>query len=169
MVVGSNVFSPTSGQPTIYDHNDEASNITHATISDGELIIRDQDKQTQDINELSHDTENAHSKLKPIFNKEDEQTRLNIVTSLKELGEQVKELERTIHKDAGKDSQDSKMGNDFSKGVDSAVSIITGIITSDMTGGLAGASVPWLAEQIKIQAGDNETARLELPMQYLVR
>ncbi|WP_181415875.1 hypothetical protein [Gilliamella apicola] len=47
-------------------------NITHAAISDGELIIRDQDKQTQDINELSHDTENAHSKLKPIFNKEDE-------------------------------------------------------------------------------------------------
>ncbi|WP_165601677.1 VENN motif pre-toxin domain-containing protein, partial [Gilliamella apicola] len=160
MVVGSNVFSPTSGQPTIYDHNDEASNITHAAISDGELIIRDPDKQTQDINELSHDTENAHSKLKPIFNKEDEQTRLNIVTSLKELGEQVKELERTIHKDAGKDSQDGKMGNDFSKGVDSAVSIITGIITGDMTGGLAGASAPWLAEQIKIQAGDNETARL---------
>ncbi|KES15448.1 hypothetical protein GASC598I20_004710, partial [Gilliamella apicola SCGC AB-598-I20] len=30
------------------------------------------------------------------------------------------------------------MGNDFSKGVDSAVSIITG----DMTGGLAGASAP---------------------------
>ena len=51
------------------------------------------------------------------------------------------------------------MGNDFSKGVDSAVSIITGIITGDMTGGLAGASAPWLAEQIKIQAGDNETAR----------
>ena len=36
------------------------------------------------------------------MNNEDEQTRLNIVTSLKELGEQVKELERTIHKDAGK-------------------------------------------------------------------
>ncbi|OTQ72936.1 hypothetical protein B6C99_09640 [Gilliamella sp. N-G2] len=29
-----------------------------------------------------------------------------------------------------------------------------------ITGGLAGASAPWLAEQIKIQAGDNETARL---------
>ncbi|PXY94127.1 hypothetical protein DKK77_00545 [Gilliamella apis] len=28
------------------------------------------------------------------------------------------------------------------------------------TSGLAGASAPWLAEQIKIQAGDNETARL---------
>ena len=47
---GSGGFSPTSGQPTIYYHNDEASNITHAAISDSELIIRDQDKQTQDIN-----------------------------------------------------------------------------------------------------------------------
>jgi len=36
--------------PPIYD----LSNITHSAISDGELIIRDQDKQTQDINELSH-------------------------------------------------------------------------------------------------------------------
>ena len=52
------------------------------------------------------------------------------------------------------------MGNDFSKGVDSAVSIITGIITGDMTGGLAGASAPWLAEQIKLHTGDNEAARL---------
>ena len=45
------------------------------------------------------------------------------------------------------------MGNDFSKGVDSAVSIITGIITGDVAGGLAGASAPWLAEQIKLHTG----------------
>ena len=45
------------------------------------------------------------------------------------------------------------MGNDFSKGVDSAVSIITGIITGDITGGLAGASAPWLAELIKLHTG----------------
>ena len=63
IIAGSNVFSPTSGQTTIYDHNDEASNITHSAISDGKLIIRDPDKQIQDINELSRDTENAHSKL----------------------------------------------------------------------------------------------------------
>ncbi|MBI0037598.1 VENN motif pre-toxin domain-containing protein [Gilliamella sp. B14384H2] len=54
------------------------------------------------------------------------------------------------------------MGNDFSKGVDSAVAIITSIITGDITGGLAGASTsaPWLAEQIKLHTGDNEAARL---------
>ncbi|WP_220000005.1 HNH/ENDO VII family nuclease, partial [Gilliamella apis] len=82
------------------------------------------------------------------------------VTSLQELASQVKELERTIHKDAGKDSKDGKMGNDFSKGVDSAVAIITSIITGDIAGGLAGASAPWLAEQIKLHTGDNEAARL---------
>ena len=49
------------------------------------------------------------------------------------------------------------MGNAFSKGVDSAVSIITGIITGDMTGGLAGASAPWLAEQIKLHTGHLDT------------
>ncbi|MBI0104888.1 hemagglutinin repeat-containing protein, partial [Gilliamella sp. W8145] len=32
---GSGGFSPTSSQPTVYDHNDEASNITHSAISDG--------------------------------------------------------------------------------------------------------------------------------------
>ena len=52
------------------------------------------------------------------------------------------------------------MGSDVSKGIDSAISIVTGIITGDITGGLAGASAPWVAEQIKIQTGDNETARL---------
>ena len=39
MVVGSNVFSPTSGQPTIYDYNDEVLHIIHSTISNDELII----------------------------------------------------------------------------------------------------------------------------------
>ncbi|MCX8728760.1 hypothetical protein J3U63_13305, partial [Gilliamella sp. B2838] len=105
------------------------------------------------MNELSHDTEHAHNKLKPIFDKEKEENRQNIVNGLKELGNQVKELEQTIHQNAGKDSPDGKMGNDFSKGVDSAISIITGIITGDITGGLAGASAPWLAEQIKLHTG----------------
>ena len=90
---------------------------------------------------------------KSIFNKKDEQTRQNIVTSLKELEEKIKDLERTIHNNAGKNSQDGKMNNDFSKGVDLAVSIITGIITGDLTGGLASTSTLWLTEQIKLHTG----------------
>jgi hypothetical protein len=61
---------PNGGMPSIYEHDDKTSNITHSAISEGELIIRDTDKQIQDINELSHDTEPAHHKLNPIFDKE---------------------------------------------------------------------------------------------------
>lgn len=45
------------------------------------------------------------------------------------------------------------MGDDFSKGVDAAISIIIGIITGDMTGGLASTSTLWLTEQIKLHTG----------------
>ena len=48
------------------------------------------------------------------------------------------------------------MGSDVSKGIDSAISIVTGIITGNITGGLAGASAPWVAEQIKKHTGHKE-------------
>ncbi|MCX8579149.1 VENN motif pre-toxin domain-containing protein, partial [Gilliamella sp. B2717] len=48
------------------------------------------------------------------------------------------------------------MGSDVSKGIDSAISIVTGIITGDITGGLAGASAPWVAEQIKKHTGHKD-------------
>lgn len=147
------------GMPSIYEHDDKTSNITHSAISEGELIIRDTDKQIQDINELSHNTEQAHHKLNPIFDKEKEQTRQEIVTGLKDLGAQIKDLKQTMDKQ-NNHGNENKMGSDFNKGVDSAIAIITGMMTGDIAGGLAGASAPWLAEQIKIQAGDNEAARL---------
>lgn len=147
------------GMPSIYEHDDKTSNITHSAISEGELIIRDTDKQIQDINELSHNTEQAHHKLNPIFDKEKEQTRQEIVTGLKDLGAQIKDLKQTMDKQ-NNHGNENKMGSDFNKGVDSAIVIITGMMTGDIAGGLAGASASWLAEQIKIQAGDNEAARL---------
>ena len=148
-----NQLAPTAGNPSVYEHDDNASSITHSAISEGELIVRDKEGQKQDINELSHDTDNAHHKLKPIFDKEKEQRKQEIVTGLKDLAAQVKQLEKDLNKDVGKDSTKGKMSNDFSKGVDSAVAIITGIITGDITGGLAGASAPWVAEQIKLHTG----------------
>jgi uncharacterized protein YoxC len=150
---------PNGGMPSIYEHDDKTSNITHSAISEGELIIRDTDKQIQDINELSHDTEQAHHKLNPIFDKEKEQTRQEIVTGLKDLGALVKELKDAMDKQ-NNHGNENKMGSDFNKGVDSAIAIVTGMMTGDISGGLAGASAPWLAEQIKKQSGDNEVARL---------
>ncbi|OCG56689.1 hypothetical protein A9G36_02735 [Gilliamella sp. Choc6-1] len=150
---------PNGGMPSIYEHDDKTSNITHSAISEGELIIRDTDKQIQDINELNHDTEQAHHKLNPIFDKEKEQTRQEIVTGLKDLGAEIKDLKQAMDKQ-NNHGNENKMGSDFNKGIDSAIAIVTGMMTGDIAGGLAGASAPWLAEQIKIQAGDNEAARL---------
>ncbi|WP_392551378.1 VENN motif pre-toxin domain-containing protein [Orbus wheelerorum] len=50
------------------------------------------------------------------------------------------------------------MGDGFSKGLDAASAIVIGIISGDITGGLAGASAPYLAEQIKKQTGHYDEA-----------
>jgi filamentous hemagglutinin len=50
-----------------YHNSEKDSSITHLAIEQGQLIIRNQDKQQQDINALSQDTENANHTLKTIF------------------------------------------------------------------------------------------------------
>ncbi|MCX8619154.1 hypothetical protein J3U42_12220, partial [Gilliamella sp. B2923] len=52
-----------------------------------------------------------------------------------------------------KDKNLGTMGGDVSKGIDTAMAIVTGVITGDITGSLAGASAPWIAEQIKLHTG----------------
>ncbi|MBK0035886.1 filamentous hemagglutinin, partial [Erwinia sp. S43] len=52
------------------------SSTTHAAVEDGTIIIRDKDKQQQDVATLDRDTEHAANGLSPIFDKEKEQKRL---------------------------------------------------------------------------------------------
>ncbi|GAA5107834.1 hypothetical protein GCM10023211_09370 [Orbus sasakiae] len=151
--------TPTAGNPAFYSHDGDASSITQSAVAEGEIIIRHQDEQQQDITQLSRDTDNANNALDKIFDKEKEQNRQDIVNSLKELAAQVKKLEQDFNQNAGKESTDGKMGNAFSKGIDAATSILTGLITGDIAGGLAGASAPYLAELIKNNAPD-EASRL---------
>ncbi|QGU11975.1 filamentous hemagglutinin N-terminal domain-containing protein [Leclercia sp. J807] len=66
------------------------SSTTHAAVSDGTLIVRDQDRQVQDVNQLSRDVEHANQTLSPIFDKEKEQERL-----IGEIGNQVADIART--------------------------------------------------------------------------
>ena len=40
-------------------NNGDDSSITHAAVSDGTLIVRDQNRQQQDVNTLSRDVEHA--------------------------------------------------------------------------------------------------------------
>ncbi|OTQ70675.1 VENN motif pre-toxin domain-containing protein, partial [Gilliamella sp. N-G2] len=199
------------GIPTAYQNSDSASSTTKSAVEQGQLIIRNQDEQQQNIADLSRDTESANNPLKQIFDKQKELDKIETVELIKDIAQQAKSITQKYDRiQAQKDIENNKellskaealkqyndlsdedkakisfeefytdnqdywyyaavdtqleankqkgnnigtMGNDFSKGVDSAVSIITGIITGDMTGGLAGASAPWLAEQIKLHTG----------------
>lgn len=52
------------------------SSTTKSAVSDGSIVIRDKDKQTQNVADLSRDVEHANQTLSPIFDKESEQQRL---------------------------------------------------------------------------------------------
>ncbi|NHB90495.1 hemagglutinin repeat-containing protein, partial [Photorhabdus tasmaniensis] len=68
---------------------------THAAVSEGAVIIRDKDHQTQDIATLSGDTDNAANVLSPIFDREKEQQRLQQAQLMGEIGAQMTEIART--------------------------------------------------------------------------
>ncbi|MCT8233108.1 hemolysin, partial [Proteus terrae] len=57
------------------NHSDSAENTTQSAVSRGTWTVRDSDNQQQDIAQLSQDTDNAHSTLNKIFDKEKEQNR----------------------------------------------------------------------------------------------
>ncbi|WGO83822.1 hypothetical protein [Arsenophonus apicola] len=61
---------------SLQNNQGKASNTTHSAVSEGQLIIRHQDKQQQAVAELSRDVDKAHVKLKPIFDKQKAQKRI---------------------------------------------------------------------------------------------
>ena len=71
------------------------SSTTKSAVSDGTIIIRDQDKQTQNVNDLSRDVEHANQTLSPIFDKEKEQKRLQQAQLIGEIGNQAMDIART--------------------------------------------------------------------------
>ena len=71
------------------------SSTTHAAISEGDIIVRDKDRQQQDVANLSRDVEHANQTLSPIFDKEKEQQRLQQTQLISEIGNQVADIART--------------------------------------------------------------------------
>jgi len=71
------------------------SSTTFAAVSDGTIVIRDQDKQTQNVSDLSRDVEHANQTLSPIFDKEKEQKRLQQAQLIGEIGNQAMDIART--------------------------------------------------------------------------
>lgn len=81
--------------------SDSASSTTKSTVSEGTITVRDQEKQTQDVDKLSHDVEHANQVLSPIFDKEKEQNRLREAQLLGEIGSQALDIARTQGQIAG--------------------------------------------------------------------
>ncbi|WP_338805237.1 hemagglutinin repeat-containing protein [Xenorhabdus griffiniae] len=75
--------------------SDSKSSTTHAAVSEGTITIRDADKQTQAVADLSRDTDNAANGLSPIFDKEKEQRRLAQAQAIAEIGTQVMDIYNT--------------------------------------------------------------------------
>ncbi|MBG2876651.1 hemagglutinin repeat-containing protein [Proteus alimentorum] len=78
------------------NHSDSAENTTQSAVSQGTWTIRDTDNQQQDIAQLSQDTDNAHSTLTKIFDKEKEQNRQQKQQLVGEIGAQIIDLATTV-------------------------------------------------------------------------
>ena len=86
-----------SGLPTasLASVSDSDSSSTRSAISDGEVVIRDKDKQQQDIADLSRDTANAHQALDNNFDKDKIRDQLETQTQAVALGTQAMDAWRT--------------------------------------------------------------------------
>ncbi len=72
-----------------------ADSVTKAAVSEGTIVIRDKEKQAQDVADLSRDVENANPGLETIFDKEKEQNRLKAAQLIGEIGSQAGDIART--------------------------------------------------------------------------
>ena len=80
------------GMPTAYQNSDSASSTTKSAVEQGQLIIRNQDKQQQNIADLSRDTESANNPLKQIFDKQKELDKIETVELIKDIAQQAKSI-----------------------------------------------------------------------------
>ncbi|WP_368868858.1 VENN motif pre-toxin domain-containing protein, partial [Proteus penneri] len=78
------------------NNSGHAEGTTQSAVSDGSVIVRNEDKQKQDINKLNRDTDHANDgSIKPIFDKEKEQNRLKQAQLIGEIGNQAMDIIRT--------------------------------------------------------------------------
>ncbi|PEI05578.1 AT-2 family transporter [Pantoea agglomerans] len=73
-----------------------AEGTTQAAVADGTLIVRDQNRQIQDVSALSRDTEHANDSISAIFDKEKEQKRLQTAQLAGEISGQMTNIVTTM-------------------------------------------------------------------------
>ena len=85
--------------------SDSADSTTKAAVSEGTIVIRDKEKQAQDVADLSRDVANANPGLDVIFDREKEQNRLKAAQLTGEIGAQAGDIARTQGQIAGMKAQ----------------------------------------------------------------
>ncbi|MDF7680589.1 hemagglutinin repeat-containing protein [Enterobacteriaceae bacterium ESL0689] len=75
------------------DHG-KADGTTQSAVSNGSIIIRDKENQRQDIAAISHDTEKANGSIRPIFDKEKEQDKIEQAQVIGDIGNQLADIGR---------------------------------------------------------------------------
>ncbi|WP_411556351.1 hemagglutinin repeat-containing protein [Pantoea agglomerans] len=83
-----------------------ANSTTKSAVSEGTIVIRDKEKQKQDVAGLSRDVANANPGLDVIFDKEKEQNRLKAAQLIGEIGAQAGDIARTQGEIAGLKAKD---------------------------------------------------------------
>ncbi|WP_409521021.1 VENN motif pre-toxin domain-containing protein [Pantoea sp.] len=72
-----------------------ADSVTRSAVSESTIVIRDKEKQAQDVADLSRDVQKANPGLDVIFDKEKEQSRLKAAQLIGEIGSQAGDIART--------------------------------------------------------------------------
>jgi len=90
--------SPTAGLPSIYHNDGSASSTTKSAVEEGSLIVRNQDEQQQNIDDLSRNTDNANNPLGQIFDKQKEQNRMDALDLVKDIAAQAKDVAQKYSK-----------------------------------------------------------------------
>ncbi|WP_271125273.1 VENN motif pre-toxin domain-containing protein [Dryocola boscaweniae] len=162
-----------------------AEGTTSSAISGGSIIIRDKNKQKQDVADLSRDVENANGSIAPIFDKEKEQQRLKEAQVISQISGQISNIVMTLGEteamkaarekpeNTGKTDAELRQTEAYKtvmKGYGTGstpqmvVQAITGVLgglNADNFGqALAGGLNPAVAQLIKQTTGDDDKANL---------
>lgn len=112
-VSASTTGIPTVGTPTIYNNSDAKNTTTHSAIEAGNLTVRNQEAQKQDVNLLSHDTINANNQLSEFFNKDKELETIQTIELVKDVASQIKTVGTKV--DRLKAQQEVDANDDLAK------------------------------------------------------
>ncbi|MEX9874710.1 hemagglutinin repeat-containing protein [Providencia rettgeri] len=159
------------------------SNTTQSAVAEGDIIVRDTDNQTQNVDDLSRDTDNAHEKLGTIFDKDEEQKRIDRNQLIGEIGQQIKDI--AVINEKIKATQNVLKNNPELKGddleaaiqaeinqskwgvggentriVDAGTALIQGLANGDVNAAVANASAPYIANYIAKEIGKDNKAGL---------